>query len=192
MGLWIYQECRRYWSSKGEDISFKEMDKMILDSKQLECFINTDDIRFFKTGNMPKKVQEFCNETGQNVPETKGQIVRCIMESLALTYRFVIENLEKTIGYPLPIVHIVGGGCVDEILCQFTSNASGKFVEAGPIEATATGNLLAQLIGLGEISSLRDGREIVRNSFEFKSYEPKEKSIWDKAYINFKKIIEEV
>ena len=131
---------------------------------------------------MPDKIRDYCAETGQYVPQTKGEIVRCIMESLALKYRQAILGLEEIVGYRIPALHIVGGGCKNKILSQFTANAINRPVYAGPIEATAIGNLAAQLISLGAIGSLAQAREVVRNSFEIEEYVPSETAAWDDAY----------
>jgi rhamnulokinase len=189
MGLWIYQECRRDWAKKGESVSFDEVDRMIEKERPLRSFINPNDQRFFKAGDMPSKIVSYCTETGQEIPETKGQIVLCILQSLAMAYRNVSENLEKILGKELESIYVVGGGCKDKILCQFTANATGKRVQAGPVEATATGNLLAQLTGIGELKTIQEGRELVRNSFEFDEYMPENTELWNEAYERYLKII---
>ena len=151
-------------------------------AKPFACIIDVDDQRFFEPNNMPGKIQEYCAETGQYVPQTKGEIVRCIMEGLALKYRQAIEGLEEIVGYRIPALHIVGGGCKNKILSQFTANAINRPVYAGPIEATAIGNLAAQLISLGEIGSLSEAREVIRNSFPIEEYVPDHPAAWDAAY----------
>ncbi len=182
MGLWINQECKRHWEKMGETVSFDELDAGALAAKPFACIIDVDDQRFFEPNNMPEKIQSYCSETGQFVPKTKGEIVRCVMESLALKYRQAIEGLEEIVGYRIPALHIVGGGCKNTILSQFTANAIGRPVYAGPIEATAIGNLAAQLISLGAIGSLEEAREVVRRSFPIEEYVPEGKSDWDEAY----------
>ncbi len=185
MGLWIYQECKRAWDKAGEAVSFDELEQGAAGSEAFACFINPDDSSFFSPGKMPQKVQEYCRRTGQSIPETKPQIVRCIMESLAMTYRKSLEGLEKVVGYSLPVLHIVGGGCKNTMLSQFTANAISRPVIAGPIEATATGNLMAQLLAIGEVKSLSEGRQIIRNSFPSVEYSPENKAGWDDAYGRF-------
>jgi len=128
--------------------------------------------------------------TGQKPPESKPAIVRCILESLALKYRMALEGLEGILGYKLPVLHIVGGGCKNTTLSQFTANAIGRPVITGPIEATATGNLVSQLIALGEVGSLKEGRELVRRSFPLVEYTPFSTSAWDDAYVRFSKMID--
>ncbi len=182
MGLWINQECKRHWEKMGETVSFDELDGGAMAAKPFACIIDVDDQRFFEPNNMPVKIQEYCAETGQYVPQTKGEIVRCIMESLALKYRQAIEGLEEIAGYKIPALHIVGGGCKNKILSRFTANAINRPVYAGPIEATAIGNLAAQLLSLGEIGSLSQAREVIRNSFPIEEYVPDAPAEWDAAY----------
>lgn len=188
MGLWIYQECKRAWDKSGEAVSFDELDALAEEARPFSCFIDPDDDTFYSPGRMPAKVMEFCSNTGQKVPEGKGEIVRCIMESLALKYRMALEGLEDIKGQSLPVIHIVGGGCKNKILCQYTANAANRVVHAGPVEATAIGNLLCQLIAKGEVSGLNEARALVRRSFPTEEYTPESVGEWDKAYENFRKI----
>lgn len=182
MGLWINQECKRHWEKMGEKVTFDELDGGAMAAKPFACIIDVDDQRFFEPNNMPVKIQEYCQETGQYVPQTKGEITRCVMESLALKYRQAIEGLEEIVGYKIPALHIVGGGCKNKILSQFTANAINRPVYAGPIEATAIGNIMTQLISLGAVKSLEEAREVVRNSFPIEEYVPENTGDWDKAY----------
>jgi rhamnulokinase len=188
MGLWIYQECKRTWDKSGEPMSFDELEEGAAQSKPFMSLIDPDDSSFFTPGRMPEKIQEFCRKTGQKVPETKPQIVRCIMESLALKYRMALEGLENIIGYSLPVLHIVGGGCKNTMLSQFTANAIAKPVVTGPVEATSIGNLVSQLIALGEVKNLSEGRMIVKNSFPLVEYMPQDTASWDSAYERFVKL----
>ncbi len=182
MGLWIHQECKRHWEKLGESVSFDELDAGAMAAKPFASIIDVDDLRFFEPNHMPQKIQEYCRETNQSVPQTKGEITRCVMESLALKYRQAIEGLEAIVGYRIPALHIVGGGCKNRILSQFTANAIHRPVYAGPIEATAIGNLSAQLISLGEVGSLAQAREVVRNSFPMEEYIPADTAAWEDAY----------
>lgn len=182
MGLWIYQECKRFWDKAGDTVSFDELENAALDAAPFRSFIDPDDSSFYRPGKMPEKIQEYCSKTGQTAPGSKPEIVRCIMESLALKYRQALEDLEKIVGYPLPILHIVGGGCKNVMLSQFTANAIARPVVTGPVEATAAGNLTAQLMALGEVNGLGEGREVVRYSFPTEEYTPKDTSSWDAAY----------
>lgn len=189
MGLWIYQECKRTWDKAGEGLSFDELEERAAASDPFVSLINPDEDMFMDPGHMPDKVRDYCSRTGQKVPETKAAIVRCIMESLALKYRYAVEGLERIVGYKLPVIHIVGGGCRNTMLCQFTANATGKQVIAGPVEATSVGNVMSQLIALKEIASLQDARMITRKSFPMVEYEPKDRSRWDDEYGRFLKLI---
>ena len=140
---------------------------------------------FYKPGKMPIRIQDFCRLTGQKIPADKYQITRCILESLALKYRLSLEGLDKIVGYRIPVLHIVGGGCKNKMLSQFTANAINRPVIVGPVEATATGNIICQLVALGEIKDLSQGRAIVEKSFPSEVYTPQDVSIWDDAYGKF-------
>lgn len=188
MGLWIIQECKRHWDKTEEVLGFGELVELAQKEKPFLAFINPDDDVFYTPGNMPNKVAEYCKKTGQKVPETKGQIVRCVMESLALKYRFAIEGLKQVAGHKIDVLHIVGGGCNNKMLCQFTANAIGCEVAAGPSEATAIGNLSSQLISLGEVKNLAEARELIGKSFPLEHYEPQDVEKWNNAYEEFIKL----
>jgi Sugar (pentulose and hexulose) kinases len=188
MGLWIIQECKRFWDKTGEVLGFGELVQLAEKEKPFLAFINVDDDTFYTPGNMPSKVAEFCKKTGQKVPDTKGQIVRCVLESLALKYRAAIEGLKDISGSNIDVLHIVGGGCNNKMLCQFTANAIGRDVVAGPIEATAVGNLSSQLISMGEVKNLEEARTLIGNSFPMDYYEPHDADKWDSAYETFLKL----
>ncbi len=182
MGLWILQECRRTWESKGKNLSYTELMKMSSLEKPLRSFIVPNDPVFLHPGNHPQYIQDFCRKTSQPVPKTPGAVVRCILESLSLAYNDVIKKLVEISGKKVEIVHIAGGGSRNKLLNQFTANATGLPVIAGPSEATVIGNAVVQLITLGELDSIRDARQIISNMKELKYYEPEEKEIWDEAY----------
>lgn len=189
MGLWIYQECKRQWDNSGEAVSFDELEAGAAGAEPFYAFIDVNDDSFYHQGDMPGKVREYCRRTGQKAPGTKPQIVRCIMESLALKYRTALEGLEKIAGYTIPVLHVVGGGCRNTILSQYTANAIARPVIAGPVEATATGNFIAQLIALGEVKNLEEGRAIVRSSFAVTEYAPQDTEAWDEAYGRYADIL---
>lgn len=190
MGLWIYQECRREWLEKGENASYDELESAALNCKAFLALIDPDDTEFYSPGSMPDKIRSYLKKTGQPVLQTNAQIVRCIFESLALKYRMALESLEKIAGHPLPVLNVLGGGCKNKVLLQFTANAIKRPVIAGPIEATATGNIIAQLIAMGEIKNLSEGREIIRQSFPVTVFDPEKSDIWDNAYDRFIKLVE--
>jgi len=188
IGLWLNQECKRHWENRGVGLSFSEMAELASKEAPFRCFIDPSDDSFMAPKDMPQAVKDYCAKTGQNVPETQGQIVRCIIESLALKYRYAIENLEKIIGRPINTVNMVGGGIKDTMLCQFTAEATGRKVVAGPTEGTAIGNLLIQAYALGEVKDLKEIRQVVRNSIPLTVYEPANKDAWDKAYEEFLRV----
>lgn len=189
MGLWIVQECKREWDRRSDHYSFGELMQMAEASPAFACSIDPDHDSFYSPGNMPEKVQNFCASTGQKVPQTKGEIVRCVYESLAMKYRWTMDGLEEILGKPLPVLHIVGGGTQNRLLNQFTANAIHRPVICGPIEATAIGNLMIQAMALGEVRNVREIREIVKNSFPTEDYMPCDQEQWDEAYHKFLKLL---
>jgi sugar (pentulose or hexulose) kinase len=189
MGLWIYQEVKRELELSEGKIDYETLDAEILVSKPFERFIDPDAQVFFEKGQMIKRIQNYCESTNQSVPRTRGEILRCVLESLALKYRYAVEQLEKILGYGLPLIRVVGGGCRDVILMSFTAKATGRRVIAGPVEATAIGNTCAQLIAIGEIEDVWEARSLVSDSFETKLYETDDRDGWDDAYEEFKKLI---
>ncbi len=190
MGLWIEQESRRQWKRQGEVVSFDELSNMAMASKPHACFINPDYLEFQTPGNMPKRIQEFCKMTGQYVPQTKGEIVRCIFDSLAMCYRSTVEKIDEITGKKAPFINIVGGGTKEVPLCKLTANACGRPVYTGPVEATALGNIAVQAIANGEIKDIKQAREVIANSFEISYFEPQETEMWDEGYDKFNKIVE--
>ena len=187
MGLWLEQESKRQWEREGKTVSFNELSSMAMSSEPFKCFIDPDYMDFATPGNMPKKIRDFCERTGQYVPQTEGEIIRCAAQSLALKFRMVTEAMEDVIGEPLQAVHMVGGGIKDTMVCRFTASATGKKVLAGPVEATSTGNAAVQLMALGKVKGLTEARQIVKNSFPIKTYEPEDADKWNAAYEEFKK-----
>ena len=191
MGLWLVQECRREWAQAGRELSWEELTGLAAEAKPFGGSVNPDDHRFLSPGDMPQKIQSYCAETGQAVPQSRGSIVRCALESLALTYRRLLEQLEDMMDRSYPRVHIIGGGSKNRLLNQLTADATGKVVIAGPAEATSIGNILMQALAMGHIASLDEGRDLVRRSFEVTTYEPGERTRWDKAYSRHLELIRE-
>lgn len=185
MGLWIVQECRRYWIKQGQDYSFGRLVELAEAEPPFLAMIDPDDELFFDPGRMPEKVQEFCRKTGQSVPETPGAIIRCVLESLALRYRWCVDALEKIRGSRIEALHIVGGGCQNALLNQFTANALGRPVICGPVEATAIGNIIMQAVGDGAIASLEEGRRLSAASFDLDCYQGQDAAAWQEAYAAF-------
>jgi rhamnulokinase len=181
-GLWLAQESRRTWAAEGEDLSYSDLTQMASQADRLVSVIDPDCLDFIKPGDMPARIRAFCQRTGQPVPHSKGAIIRCVLEGLALKYRWVLERLEEIVGRPLAPIHIVGGGAQNRLLNQFTADATGRPVVAGPVEATAIGNILMQALALGQINSLKDARAVVRQSFVPDLFEPIDQAGWDDAY----------
>jgi len=186
MGLWLIQECRRQWQREGVDLSYAEMAESARNAKPFVAHIDPDYSGFYSPGDMPKRINSYLAETGQKAIDDKGQMIRVILESLAFKYRWVVEKLEDITGAGLDCLHIVGGGIQNELLCQFTANAIGRKVIAGPIEATASGNILMQAKATGQIKTLGELRQIVRNSFDLEEYEPQETQLWQQRYKKIK------
>ncbi|MFO7637574.1 MAG: rhamnulokinase [Clostridia bacterium] len=185
MGLWIYQECRNQWNREDQPMSFDELEDLARKESAFACLIDPDAQVFYHHGRMPEKIQEFCERTGQYVPVRKTEMVRCIMESLAMKYRYTYDRLQDIIGKPIETLHIVGGGCRNVMLSQYAANALGKKITTGPVEATAAGNVLGQLMALGEVRDIHHARKIIRNSFEIKTYEPEDVGRWNEKYRHF-------
>src|SRR6202047_4202777 len=172
VGLWILQESRREWARQGRELDYATLTREAQDAEPFRSLIDPRAARFLKPGDMPQKIAIFCLETGQPAPETPGQFVRCIFESLALLYRVTSEELEQLTGRTIRRLHIVGGGSQSVLLNQFAASATGRTVIAGPAEATAIGNVLLQAIALGDLNSLPALRQVVRDSFVPQTFEP--------------------
>lgn len=184
-GLWLIQESKRHWKSEGHDVPYGKMASLADEAEAFRSLINPDDPRFIEAGRMPEKIQEFCKETGQPVPETNGQIIRCIYESLALRYSQAWTSLMQHVDEAPTTLHIVGGGCQDDLLNQFTANAIGVTVAACPVEATGLGNIMAQMLADGTISTVAEGRAIVLNSSLVLEFEPEDQAEWAQAKAKF-------
>lgn len=188
MGLWLVQECRRHFAREGYEHSYAELTAMAARSKGFGAIIDPDLKPFVLPGDMPIKIEHFCKETRQRPPTTRGDYVRTCLESLALTYRKTLEGLEDILGRKIQVIHIVGGGSQNELLNQMTADACKRPVVAGPIEATAAGNILVQAMATGELKSLADARAVIRNSFDVKRFEPQDAKKWDQAYARYREI----
>jgi len=185
-GLWLVQECRRAWLLEGTEYNYTQLTEMAAAAEPFYAVLDPD--QFIDPGNMPRRMAEFCQKTGQKVPEQPGQFVRISLESLAYRYRQVLELLESVLGYRIEVIHIVGGGSRNRLLNQFVASATGRTVVAGPTEATAAGNLLVQAMGAGEVDGLGQIRQVVRNSFELETFEPQPDPAWDRAYERYLKV----
>ena len=189
-GLWLVQECKRSWARRGENLSYSDLTAMAAQAEPLRALVNGDSPEFAAPGKMPERIQAFCRRTGQPVPESKGEIVRCALESLALSYRLALGQLEDVLGRRLDPLHIVGGGTQNRLLNQLAADATGRQVVTGPIEATVVGNVLMQAVALGHLASLDELRAVVRRSFEVSTYDPVHTPAWEDAYEKFLKLKE--
>lgn len=191
IGLWMIQESRRQWQREGKDYSYAQLEKEALAAKPFQCFIDPDAPEFVPQGNLPRRVQEFCQKTGQYVPQTVGEIMRCIYESLAMKYRFAFEQIKTCTGKEYHTIYMVGGGTKDRLLSQMTANSCNCNVEAGPIEATVLGNVAIQLMSSGDIGSIEEARNLIAESQDILHYAPEDVEKWEKAYSVFSKYVQE-
>jgi rhamnulokinase len=188
-GLWLVQESRRAWAKGGTPDSYDELAAAAAAAPGFRSLVDVDAPDFAPPGDMPARLQAFCRRTGQPVPETKGEIVRCALDSLALKYRYVLATLEKILGRRLEPLHVVGGGARNRLLCQLAADATGRPVVAGPVEATAAGNVAMQAMALGELGSLADARALVRRSFDIETFEPRPGAAVEDAYARLLRMI---
>jgi rhamnulokinase len=182
MGLWILQQCRATWAAAGQAYTYAQLVAMAEEAEPLTAVFNPNHAIFLAPGDHPQHIREICRQTNQPVPQTPGALVRCVLESLALAYREVLEQVSAVAHRTLATIHIVGGGTQNKLLNQMTANATGLPVIAGPIEATVIGNALVQLITLGEIADLQQARQVAAGMAELKRYEPIDVAVWDEAY----------
>lgn len=188
MGLWLLQEGRAEWGRKGRKYTWDQITEMGEKAEPFRSFIDPDDVRFLPPGDMTERIKSYCRETGQVVPETDAAIVRCVMESLALKYRDTISHLEDITQSSVGKLHIVGGGVQNRTLCQWTADAAGREVIAGPVEATAIGNVGMQILCAGMVKDLRQLRRVIRESFVPDSFTPENPGEWDVSFAKYKSI----
>lgn len=186
-GMWLIQQCMETWASK--NYSYDQMNQLALQAAPFQAFIDPDDQAFLPAGNMPLWIQEFCQRTGQTVPQSDGAILRTIYQSLAMKYRVVLEKLIELTGHMVDRLHIIGGGSQNALLCQMTADAIGREVVAGPSEATALGNGVVQLISLGELANVAQAREHLSRSVATQTYHPQATGDWDAVYPRFVKLL---
>jgi len=185
MGLWLVQECRRSFERGGRPLGYDDLMKLAGEAPPFRSIVDPDDQAFLSPDDMPRAIADWCRDHDELVPETEGQFVRCALESLALKYRLVLSWLEELTGVRTEVIHIVGGGSRNAVLNQFTADACGRPVVAGPVEATALGNVLIQARSSGEVGTLAELRDIVRTSSELARFEPRAKAAWDAAFERF-------
>jgi rhamnulokinase len=186
-GLWLVQECRRAWAGRGGDIDYAALTRLAEEAPPFVSLINPMDARFLAPADMPAAIASFCRETGQPAPATPGATIRCALESLALLYRRTLDQLEGLLGCKFARLHVIGGGSRNALLNQFTANAVQIPVVAGPVEATAAGNVLVQAITLGQVPSLTAARQIVRTSMETVTVSPDDAAGWRQQHRRFEK-----
>ena len=189
IGLWLIQESRRQWIREGEEYGFGELEDMAREAKPFKCFIDPDAPEFVPAGNIPERIQEYCKRTNQEVPVTKGEIVRCINESLALKYRYTYEQIKECTNKDYNAIHMVGGGIQSKLLCQFTADSCNRKVNAGPVEATVMGNIALQLMVSGDIKDLKHAREVIAKSPDIVTYESNYNDQWEEAYTRYLKML---
>jgi rhamnulokinase len=187
-GLWLLQRCRKSWAIN-KDYSYQELTEMGAKAKAFRSLINPDREDFLNPPEMLDSIKKYCLKSSQPAPESPAQYVRCILESLALKYRFVLDQLRTLSPRPIRRIHIIGGGVKNRLLCQFTANATKLPVVAGPAEAAAVGNIMMQALTLGYVSSVSQMREVIRNSFSMEDYQPRHSELWDRAYERYKNIL---
>jgi rhamnulokinase len=192
MGLWLVQQCRRKWQKEGKDLSYTELTNLARKAPAFTTLVDPDYSGFLKVDDMIEQIHDYCALTEQPFPQTEGEMVRAILQGLALRYRFVIEQLEQMSGKHVSTIHIVGGGTQNTLLNQFTADATGKKVITGPIEATAIGNIVTQAIAMGDIADWQAGADVIRGSFPIEEYLPGDQQPWDEAHRRFKANAEKI
>jgi rhamnulokinase len=188
-GLWVVQQCRTQWKREGHDWSWDRLIQLAEQAPSMISIIDPDDAEFSAPSDMPTAIRDYCRQTGQPVPESEGEIIRCALESLALKYRLVLDYLEQLVGNSLSVIHMVGGGVQNRMLCQFAADACQRQVVAGPVEATAFGNVLMQAIGSGELNSIDEARKLVRSASDIQTYQPKPKGRWDEGFERLRRLV---
>ena len=188
-GMWLYERCRKEWPEEVRKLSHPELQGSAMKVEAFRSLINPDDAAFANPSSMIEAIQSYCKKTSQPVPETPAEICRCIFDSLALRYRQIFTWLREFASFPLNVLHIIGGGSLNQYLNQFTANSLGVEVLAGPQEGTAIGNIMLQAKACGEVKDIWEMRAIIANSIELKKFMPADKELWDAAYEKYLKIV---
>jgi rhamnulokinase len=188
-GMWLIQECRRAWNKDGRNWGWEDLNKLSAAAKPLISFIDPDAPELLAPEDMPQAIRNFCQKTGQPVPADEGAVLRCALESVAFRFRQVLSMCEELAGGRLETIHIVGGGTKNRQLCQAAADACGRRVVAGPVEATAIGNVMMQAVALGDVGSIAEAREMIARSFEVEEYQPHNTSAWDEAFGKYAKVV---
>ncbi|MGB3634457.1 MAG: rhamnulokinase family protein [Rubrobacteraceae bacterium] len=190
MGLWILQECRKTWAEEGHEYSYDELERLAREAPAFGAVVDADHPAFFSPGDMPSRIKEFCEKTGQETPKEPGQVVRCVLESLALKYQQVLKQASQLSGKSVKTIHVVGGGSQNSLLCQLTADAAELPVLSGPVEATALGNAMVQALAGGYLDSLEDIRATIRRSSDVTRYIPEETEGWEELRDRFRQVVE--
>ncbi len=191
LGLWLMQECRRTFARAGRQYTYEELTTLAGEAPPLRSIVDPDDSTFFAPGDMPARIAAYCRRTGQPVPGGVAATARCILESLALKYRYVIESIESILARRLSPVVVLGGGARNNLLNQFTADALQRNVIGGPVEATALGNLAVQMIGRGELADLQEARALIRASTPLATFTPGDPTDWDAAYARLRQFMQQ-
>ena len=188
MGLWLLQKCRQQWQEEGDECSYEDLVEMAEEAKPFKCIIDPDFPSFLNPSDMPSAIRSYCLKTEQPEPKSKAEIVRCIFESLALKYRYILELIQSLTKRKIDVLHVVGGGSQNRLLNQFTADAAQVTVKAGPIEATALGNIIVQGMASGFPANLEEGRNLIASFSPVETYLPEKNEDWNKIYIKYKKL----
>jgi len=188
LGLWLVQELKRKWQKQDQSWNYDRLTEAARSAPPFSACIDPNDARFLAPADMEKEIADYCKETNQSAPDEPGRTVRTALESLAFSYRQAFDGIKRILGKKISALNIVGGGTQNALLCQFTANVCGVPVICGPIEATASGNVLIQALALGDIGNSQDIRSIVGNSFELATYEPQEVDVWEERYQGYLKV----
>jgi rhamnulokinase len=188
-GLWLVQECRRVWNQDGRNWTWEDLNRRAAAARPLRSLIDPDAAEFLAPDDMPAAIRGFCRRGGQPAPEDEGAVLRCGLESIAMKFRHVLGMCEALVGGRIETIHVVGGGTRNRQLCQAAADACGRRVVAGPVEATATGNLMVQAMAAGDVATIAEARQIIRGSFDVQEYQPRDTAAWDDAYPRFLKLL---
>lgn len=189
MGLWLVQQCRQSFVRAGNDFDYTQLTHLATQAQEFRSLVNPNDPAFLNPDDMVQAMRDWCRKKQEPVPQTEGQIIRCALESLALKYRDVLQGIERLTGETVEVIHIVGGGCKNALLNQFTADACGKPVIAGPTEATALGNVLIQARAAGAVGTLAEIRSVVRASSELETFQPRNTARWDEAFQRYQSLV---
>ncbi len=189
-GMWLLQQCKADWKLSGRDYSYDDLTQLAVESNARGSIIDITSPEFLDPGGMVKRIQRYCQRTGQTIPQSDGEIIRCVLQSLAFLYKALLNDFETVLNNRLNVIHIIGGGSRNTLLNQLVADITKRPVIAGPVEATAAGNILIQMMGLGYLSSLEDIRKVIRNSFHPIHYEPRQSDLWDSGFMQYQNILE--